>query len=109
MFFNVLGTWLRGLLSIAVLVVGVILAMEWVDALPREIPVTDADTGVTTVQPLTRFGDRVQAWSPGADGATALLAGAILLLLWTVAGRFVSPILWRKGGGKRPDQQPRVH
>ena len=105
MFFNVLARWLRMLLTIAVLVGGILLIKEWLDHLPRDFRSTDSDTGLTTVQPLRTIGERLAAWTP-QHRSTRWLVPGLLLLLWTVAGRFVSPWAWRRGGVAAPRLAP---
>lgn len=97
MFINVLGSWIRGLLSIVLLVAGAILIKEWVNELPRDIRVRDA-SGHVGMRPLDTFGERLSVWRTTPDRSIVPLAAGTALLLFGMAGRFVSPWAWRRGG-----------
>lgn len=80
MFFNVLGTWIRGLLSVGLLVAVVVFVKQWMDELPREERIGSTASGEVVTRPLPSLTDRIRAWRPGADAATALLVAAALTL-----------------------------
>lgn len=128
MFPNVLSTWIRGLLSVAILVAGVLLVKKWVDELPQTEPVprvapgsqvlsgasgapappgpseTQAPPGPSgTQRPLHSLPDRLGTWWREPDRPVAPLAWGVALLLLAVAGRVVSPRLW-----KRSSPEPRI-
>ncbi|MFO0848021.1 MAG: alpha/beta fold hydrolase [Gemmataceae bacterium] len=107
MLFSPFGIWLRGLLSPTVIGFGVFLLTRWHDALPTEQPVEPptATNPAPDRRPLTTFGERVSAWRPGWDRATALLAGGVGLLLWSGLGRFVTPKLWLRRGDDEPTHE----
>ena len=109
MFMNMLGTWLRGLVSLGLLVFALVCVKEWYDRLPAEVVTTSAAGDLTTRR--LAFGERVDAWDAGArDPATRWLAAGLLLLLFTFGGRLVSPMLWvRNERSTRPQLSPRVH
>ena len=83
--FSIVTTWLRGLFSLAILVVGVWLVKESLDdrSPPEDVPLQAAESNDVDLLPL--------------------LGGGLLLLL-AVGGRVVSPRLWKRGGGT-----PAVH
>jgi pimeloyl-ACP methyl ester carboxylesterase len=102
MFMNVLGTWLRGLFSAGLLVLGLVCVKEWRDHLPLHHVYQDA-SGSLQARTIDDFGERLREWDPGIDDpATHWLAGGILLLSFTFAGRFVSPLLWTRRERKDP-------
>src|SRR5687767_14307671 len=107
MFFSpvsVLRVWIFGLLSIALIGLSAYLFTRWYDELPRErVVVVDRGSEVTReVRPLRGPVDRVVAWRPGIDQTTALLAGASLLLAWSLLGHWVNPRLFRPGASDKP-------
>ena len=108
MFINMLGIWIRGLIAMALLVGGGLLVREWIDELPREIVVRDG-SGSEVRRPLLTFRERLAAWDPTRDRSTGLLAAGALLLIFTVAGRWMSPWAWRRGVKTAPTRHgPRV-
>ena len=107
MVFSPLGTWLRGLLALAAIGSAVYLLTRWADRLPREQPVEVRRGEGTEVEsrPLPGFGERVGAWRPGWDAATAALAGSLALALWSAGGSLVTPKLWLRRGADEPRQE----
>lgn len=96
--------WFRGLLSVAIAIGAVWLMVGWYHALPntvvisdnasavhrddqtRDVRVTDgSDTRTRSLSPM----ERVAAWRPGFDRETAMLLGGLLLVTWSLAGRFL--------------------
>ncbi len=129
--FNILGIWLRGLLSIAILAGGIYLLKGWYDestAIELAVPKGDHDP-LTPEQRQERLleavrsgaGQRVFRFEPGWNEPTALLAGAIALLAWATVGRLIghglSTILMKKGSDvpgsadedPRPERTGEVH
>lgn len=107
MFFNPVSGLLRALLALAILVAAAFFIKDWYDELPRQTRVVDTARGTAVVMPLESPAERVRAWSEDPNRSLApLVAGVLLLLLAFGAGRFVSPMLWRKGAPKRPWRSP---
>src|SRR5688572_4235005 len=105
MMIGLLGTWLRGLLALGLMVAAVLFLKEWVDRLPREESTRDPTTGAEVIHPLNSFSERFDAWDSERDRTgTAYLVTTIALFFFSFLGRFVSPWLWRRGG-----QSPMVH
>lgn len=97
--FNILGIWFRGLLAVAILAGGVYLASRWYRELPAGVIVReDTPEGPREVRVPVGAWDRVAAWRPGLDARTAMLAGAVLLLLGAAAGRSILGLV----SGDRP-------
>jgi pimeloyl-ACP methyl ester carboxylesterase len=96
MLISLLGVWLRGLLSLAIIVAATLLLKTWADSLPREALLADPATGQMEVSRLTTFGERIDAWDPKLDRSTLFLIAASLLVLFTFFGRWVNPRLWRR-------------
>ena len=85
--FQILGLWFRGLLSVAIIVVGIYLLKWWYDESHLVEParvVTTAD-GKTAEEPSRR----VFRFDPGWNRETALLAGGIALLAWASVGGLI--------------------
>lgn len=101
--FAIVGMWLRGLLSLAVVGLAVFSLVYWYNDLPAQetVPVQRGEEVVYESRPLGP-GERIAAWRPGLDLPTALLAGGLLLTLFTFAGRFFSPLLFRPRGKDEP-------
>jgi pimeloyl-ACP methyl ester carboxylesterase len=102
MFFNLMGTWIRGVIAIGLVVAGIVLVKEWADELPTRERVRDAASGAEVTRPLQSLPERVAAWKPGPDRPTVLLGLGMLAILLTLFGRQVSPLLWRKGERDEP-------
>ncbi|WP_439626727.1 alpha/beta fold hydrolase [Gemmata sp.] len=104
MIFVPFGVWFRGLLALAMIGASVYLLLGWADRLPREeaVEVRQGDRVAVETRPLETFRDRVGAWRPGWDAATALLAGGAGLMLWNLGGSFLTPKLWLRRGGDEP-------
>src|SRR6185295_17704209 len=102
---GVFGTWFRGLLAVTLIGAGIWLVWSWYDQLPDSTPlVTDrAPAGTETSERHTRRptrGERVLAWRPAFDQATLMLAVGVGLGLWSLTGRILNPLLWRKGASE---------
>jgi pimeloyl-ACP methyl ester carboxylesterase len=96
---NILGVWFRGLLALGIIAGGVALAAGWYRDLPADVVVREGGPdGPREVRIPLGAWDRVTAWRPGLDAPTAMLVGAVVLLLAAAAGR---PIL-ALGSGDRP-------
>lgn len=95
---------LRGLLSLVVLAGGIYLLTRWADRLPAEVPVEvrRGDEVVIEQRPLSEFGERVSAWTPGWEWPTAALVGGAGLLLYTVGGQLLGPRVWQRTGTDDP-------
>jgi pimeloyl-ACP methyl ester carboxylesterase len=109
--FNVLGMWFRGLLSIAIIVVGIYLLNRWYDDSHVVVPVRvdpPAETRVidgearNRVETATVPGHRIFRFEPGMNWPTAYLAAGIFLLAWAVIGRLVLQALSMLIGGPKP-------
>ncbi len=115
--FQILGMWLRGLLSVAVLVGGVYLLKRWYDdahvaepASRREVtaesprPTPDPDRPAVPARRVFRF-------EPGWNRNTATLAAALALLTWAFLGRplaqGVAALAQPKGAGGGPGSGPK--
>ncbi|HEY1064866.1 MAG TPA: hypothetical protein VGE52_02095, partial [Pirellulales bacterium] len=120
----VLGVWFRGLLAIVLLVGGGWLIYEWYDGLPRttriERPVAvTPETGPTerievrNGEPIAieerslSWTERIGAYRPAADAATAMLVAGTALLLWSLLGHRLHPQrLWARSGEPVPELPP---
>ncbi|SFH95074.1 alpha/beta fold hydrolase [Planctomicrobium piriforme] len=104
---SVLGNWFRGLLSIGILVGAGLLLHRWYDSLPSSVVETrTTDGNVTEIhRPLSAI-ERISIWRPDWDRLTAMLGGALVLLIWSFSGRFLNVRLLRKAD---PRGQPRLH
>ena len=107
MFLNLLGTWLRGLFSLGLLVLGLVCVKQWHDHLPGHA-VSMGPAGLTA-RPIHALGERLAEWDPDVeDPATRWLAAGLALLFFTFAGRFVTPKLWLRDDGKPRAPSPEV-
>ncbi len=112
---GVLLIWLRGILSVALLVAAGWLVFEWSERAQQGEPVRQAETATGEASPprdpsapdseVTAPRRSLRDWRPGWDEPTALLAGAVALLLLSSAGRFVGPWLLRKSGPDVPSME----
>jgi pimeloyl-ACP methyl ester carboxylesterase len=100
--FNILGTWFRGLLSIAILGGGVYLLYRWYDEshvvlqtprsvtkveIPDDVRHGDEPRGVAVeFAPAAR---RIFRFDPGWNRPTLLLTAALVLLAWASGGRWI--------------------
>ena len=109
MYFDVLGTWFRGLLAIALIAAAALLVKEWLDELPTSTHARDPVTGTETVRALDTLSERLAAWSPRPNRSTGLLVGGALLLALALGGRIVSPRLWRRSGRRPAPGSGRTH
>jgi pimeloyl-ACP methyl ester carboxylesterase len=109
--FQVFGIWLRGLVAVAVLGVGIYLLTNWrerreietvASALRTDTALADpAPAGREVTQAETR--EIVIAPRLGLNRETARLLGGILLIAWSLGGgRLLSPRLRRRVGGNGP-------
>ena len=111
MFFNLMGSWIRGVIAIGLVVAGIVLVKEWADELPTHVRTRDVSSRAEVNVPLESFPERVAAWKPGLDRPTMLLGLGILAILLTLLGRLVSPLLWRRGDGEArgPGRDSKTH
>ncbi len=99
--FNVLGLWLRGLLSLLLLGGGIYLLAEWYNH--REIREPVVVVHRTTQAAGTEEYDRVVPWQFGFNRETAFLLGGLALLVWSLGGGLlVSPRLLRRSSPDQP-------
>jgi pimeloyl-ACP methyl ester carboxylesterase len=101
--FNILGMWFRGLLSIAILAVGIYLLYRWYDdshvveqtpvavstdnARAEDVPPGGERRPSTTTVTVPRH--RIFRFDPGWNRPTLELATALALLVWATGGRLV--------------------
>lgn len=112
--FQVLGLWVRGLLSLVVLGLCILLFAQWYNHREQIIvePVVAApnrrvleDETAPKSEPSLEETPRVQVihWHFGLNWETACLLGSVALLSWLIGGRFLfSPLLWRRRGKEEP-------
>ena len=114
--FNILGLWLRGLFSIAILAGGIYLLTRWYDD-AHVVESATAPAAVGAPREGPRSGDvrrpgaaepasptrRVFRFDPGWNRPTYELAAALALLAWATAGRWIwqglSLVTMRSGQG----------
>lgn len=107
--FQVLGIWLRGLFSLALLGLGAYLLYAWNER--REVvvvepPARTADQSDRATAPDEEPERRVVEWRFGLNRETAYLLGGAALLLFSLGGGLgVSPRLWRRGGDTPPAEE----
>src|SRR5690242_7056137 len=101
--FNILGMWLRGLLSIAILAGGIYLLHRWyddsqvVERTPAPVATGEVHAGDPPPGEVRRPasatetvpGRRVFRFDPGWNLPTLELSAAIALLAWATCGRLV--------------------
>ncbi len=109
--FQVLGIWLRGLLALALLGLGIFLLERWYTHRHVEViePVPGAATRDPAGQPAPgREAARVRRidWQFGFNRETAYLLAGLALTLWSVAGRWLSPTAFRRRGPDEPRPLP---
>src|SRR4051794_11644743 len=98
--FHVLGIWLRGLLALALLLAGPWLLWEgYREAQPRRVVVTRGVVDPAASGAGRRPVEEVEtiAWRPGLNRPTALLAGGLALLVWSLAGGLIARSLLTLG------------
>jgi pimeloyl-ACP methyl ester carboxylesterase len=108
--FQILGIWLRAILSIALLVGAGYLLKQWYDH--REIvierrPIVVAETATKrsdTPQPgeTTAIETTSVPWSFGWNRETAWLISGLALLIWSIGGGFSWPKVLRRSGEGAP-------
>lgn len=118
---DVILSWIRGLLSLCLIAAGVWLLIDWYHSLPevetrvlvveKDRPVKDRSSDaageerVVERKPLSPV-ERVTHWRPRVDQQSAKLYGAVFLLLWSFAGRFLRiSRLFAKQGEPNPELQ----
>ena len=69
------------------------------------VPGPQSPDGEEERRPLAGFPERVAAWRPGRDWATAFLAGGLGAWALSIGGRLVSPRLWLRRGDDDPDPE----
>jgi pimeloyl-ACP methyl ester carboxylesterase len=105
--FQVLGMWLRPIVSLVILGVGIFLLYKSYDhyrdgraegvAIVRDATIDDPDL----VQPTNHDGNR--SWQFGLNRETAYLLGGLSLVLWSLGGGMVvGPYFWRRRGKEEP-------
>ncbi len=107
--FHILGIWLRAILAVVLIGLGVSLLTIWNNH--REIVVDEVAEVQTTPDDAGQPAERRQvvqthtvSWQFGFNWQTACLVGGILLLTWSFGGGWVcTPRLWRCGGDNPPD------
>ena len=102
--FSIVWIWLRGLISIAIIVAGIALLRGWYKEsqvwVPDRVYVSqprdgnsarelDPDRALTVVEPAEP-GRIVFHYEPGFNRATAMLAGGLALLTWAFAGGLIA-------------------
>jgi pimeloyl-ACP methyl ester carboxylesterase len=119
--FQVLGIWLRGLLALILLGVGLYLLREWyahrtvyitepAPAARTESPHSDVDRGparqgAEAPPPAPQEGQvRRVDWQFGFNRETAYLLVGLALVGWSLGGRFLGPSLWRRRGDDEPKE-----
>jgi pimeloyl-ACP methyl ester carboxylesterase len=110
--FAIIGIWLRGLLAIALIGLGVYLVREWYEETqvrPRPVVVVAGDDRRDTDAPRDGEARRVVAWRPGLNRPTAYLAGGLALLAWSALGGLVVMPLLKRLGGNAPGSKPTPH
>ena len=104
MIVDILGVWVRGLLSLILIGLGIGLVAGWYNDLPSERVIVDERDPLRAVE-LRRLtpSERVAAWEPGWNRPTALLASGLGLLVFSFGGGWViNPRLWRPAGDDEP-------
>jgi pimeloyl-ACP methyl ester carboxylesterase len=110
MIIDILGMWLRGLFSLAVLGLGFFCVGRWYQELPETVVVERVEVRhgeqplrtevIREEVPLATFGERWAAWHPGMDSHTGYGVAGVLLLLFALAGKYLAtPWLWRRRQG----------
>ncbi|MBY0232676.1 MAG: alpha/beta hydrolase [Gemmataceae bacterium] len=94
--FQILGMWLRGLLSLALIGGGIWLLVLWNGE--RTGPLIDPPRVADPEAPAQR-----EEWRPGLNRGTLYLAGGALLLLWSAGGGLLVS-RWLASG--RPGDEP---
>jgi len=107
--FQILGLWVRSVLSVAILGGGIYLLKKWYDH--REFVVPERQVVVPSPndeRPMDRTGERevlrnrIVSWTFGWNRETAWLLGGGALVLWSLGGRSFSTMLMRRPGEDPP-------
>ena len=99
--FQVLGMFLRGVISIAILACGVGLLSQWYKHRERVVVerVSDDATNTSDSIPNEQTRTRVVRWRWGANRETAFLVGGIAFVVWSLGGGLaLHPLLWKRAG-----------
>src|SRR5690348_13870779 len=102
--FHVLGIWLRGLLAVALLAIGVALLAQWYKH--REVRVAEP-VDRAAARPSDRNAERVRVvtWQFGWNQETALLLGGLTLVAWSLGGRWIGRAWLRRRGEDEPREE----
>jgi pimeloyl-ACP methyl ester carboxylesterase len=102
--FHVLAIWLRCLLALALLGIGVGLLTEWYKH--REVLVTEP-VDRAEVRPSDRGAERVRVvtWQFGWNRETAFLLGGLTLVAWSFGGRWIGRPWFRRRGEDEPREE----
>lgn len=109
--FQILGAWLRALFALALIGGAATLLTLWynhrtveVVEVEREAPPPDRPGD----PPVEREVVRHEPWQLGLNRATAFLVGGLTLLVWSLCGWLVRPLLTAARGGMAatPDRRP---
>jgi pimeloyl-ACP methyl ester carboxylesterase len=104
--FQILGMWLRGLLSVALLAGGISLLVLWYNHREQQVTVSAPAPAENPHEP-PRHEVRTVSWQFGLNKETAFLLGGIALLAWSLTGQWtLSPRLWRRPGNDEPRTDP---
>jgi pimeloyl-ACP methyl ester carboxylesterase len=107
MFFptQILWIWLRGILALALIGLGISLLAEWYQR--RERIVEEPAPVVAQDAPNPPVRTRVERWQFGWNRETALLLGGFALLLWSFGGGMsIYPRLFRRVEREGPHAEP---
>lgn len=109
---QILWMWLRGLLAIALIGIGIALLADWYQRRERvvEEPAPVVAQGQDVGEPNLPKGatrTRVERWQFGWNRETAMLLGGSVLLLWSFGGGFsIYPRLFRRVERDGPRDDP---
>jgi pimeloyl-ACP methyl ester carboxylesterase len=107
--FSILGMWLRGLLAIALLGLGIFLLREWYEratTVYEPVAAVDAEPklgGAPELGRTRRVG--LSEWRPGLDATTAMLAGGLALVGLSLGGGSLLYPLMRRRGTDEPEAE----
>ena len=91
--FHVLGIWLRGLLTIALLAAGIYLLTQW-NYERKTVVVQSQASEFEPASPPERTPEirKTTRWQVGLNPGTAFLVGGILLLSWSLFGGWIASV-----------------